>query len=111
MVANRLSPRQITWKLRGGRMFIAAEFFQPVDAIYGGILEASDWEAALVAVCRAFGGDQATLALHDARARDARVASFVDADEPYQASDSGLTSLPDMAGAYRAILEALPRAP
>ena len=46
-------------------MFTAAELLRLIEAIYAGILDATAWEAAIVGLCRAFGGEAALLALTD----------------------------------------------
>ena len=40
-------------------MFTTAELLQLVHCIYAGVLDPAAWQAAIAAVCRAFGGERA----------------------------------------------------
>jgi PAS domain-containing protein len=86
-------------------MFTAAEILALVDTIYAGILDTTAWEAAIVEICRAIGGETAALALHDLHSHGVTDIVFVDIDQRYRRSYGDLIDLPDMQGAFRAVAE------
>lgn len=83
-------------------MFTTLELLGLIEAIYAGILDDTAWEAAIVRLCRAFGGEAALLVLTDWEQKRVRSTNFIDIDGKYRDSYFELSGLPDMDSFYRA---------
>ncbi|MGD9510866.1 MAG: helix-turn-helix transcriptional regulator [Geminicoccaceae bacterium] len=86
-------------------MFNSQELLVLIEAIYAGILDPAAWEAALVGLCRAFGGAGAALNLQGAASEETESLTLVGIDESYRHTYAELTRLPDMVNAFRAVAE------